>query len=76
MTAPLTYQLSAGILVGIAVSTFFNLTGFNMTGIIIAIVSCVVFFLFLIYFDVVEKNQRIKQEELARLRERNSDIRL
>jgi hypothetical protein len=30
----------------------------------------------LIYFNVVEKNERIKRDELNRLRELNSDVRL
>jgi ABC-type spermidine/putrescine transport system permease subunit II len=76
MTNNFLKSLVAGILVGLSVSTFFNVTGFNMTGFIIAVVSFVVFVLFLIYFNVVEKHERIKQDELNRLRELNSDVRL
>lgn len=71
-----TKSVLMGLVVGLAVSTFFNVTGFNMTGFFIAVVSFVVFVLCLIYFNVIEKIERNKQDELNKLRELNSDVRL
>lgn len=68
--------LFAGMLVGSSVSAFFNLTVFTMTGFIIAMASFIVFVLFLTYLNMIEKNERIKQDELNMLRELNSDVRL